>query len=280
MASDHHVPAADPENGSVGSLLRQLRESKAIALHDAAEATRISKNYLQALEEDRPDLLPSPVYLKGFVKTYAVWLGLRGEELDLLLARTTVSEPIDVAQASSRGWAGFAQFNWQRLFLPAVLLGALIISTIFLVPPSSQRTAQPVRQPPLPTAVVFSTVSAMQPVLSSTVQPVAETAAPPVTGSAQSPETATKTPTPQSGVLVSMKVTRNSMLTVVIDDGVAQGYELTSGDLIEWKAARTIAMDISDAGSVELQLNTTPLKLQVPSGKPTYIVLDANGIRH
>lgn len=275
MDSDHHV-TVNSETGSVGSQLRRLRESKAIALNDAAEATRISRNYLQALEEDRPDQLPSPAYLKGFTKTYAVWLGLKGEELALLLARTTAPAPVDAAPATT-GSGGSGSFNWQRLFLPSVLLAALIISAIFLAPPSAQR----VRKSPLPAAAVFKPVSAVQPIVSSVIQPVTIPLTSPAADTEQPSETAVPpSPVPQDGVLVRMKVVRNSTLTIVIDDGIAQGYELTSGDLIEWKAAHTIAMDISEADSVELQLNNTPLQLQAPSGKPVYIVLDANGIRH
>lgn len=93
-------------------------------------------------------------------------------------------------------------------------------------------------------------------------------------------ETATETLAPKArdGFMVRMKVNRNSSLSVIIDDAASQGYELTGGDLIEWKAARTIALDLSDAASVDIELNGTPLKLQAAPGKPAYIVLDANGL--
>lgn len=275
MDSVHDIPEVDPETESVGSMLRRSRESTTISLHDAAEATRISMKYLVALEEDRPEDLPSPAYLKGFVKTYAVCLGLQGEELDRLLALTMVPLPVETTP-TARAASVFVRLNWQRLFLPSVLLGALIISAIFLSPPSSQRSVQPARQQPL--AVAVAPLTALQPVVSSAVQPTGAPI-PQLVGSAQSSETAATTSRPQNGVLVSMKVNRASTLSVIIDDGAAQGYELTSGDLIEWKASSTIALDISDAGSVEIELNNTPLKLKTPPGKQTYIVLDANGIR-
>jgi len=276
--SDLHVSAAAAaETETVGTILRRLRESKAISLSDAAEATRITRKYLQAIEADHPEELPSPAYLKGFVKTYAEYLGLQGEELLLLLNRTTVYHAADSA-TTSRSFTGVSSFNWQRLFLPSILLGALIISTIFFSPTTPPRTAPPVRPQTLPTTVATAPVAALQPVVSSTSTPV------PANQAASEPaQPLEKTVTPplqqQNGFQVSMKVTRNSTLTIVIDDGAAQGYDLNSGDLIEWKAMRTITMDISDAGSVELQHNSTPLKLQAPSGKPVYIVLDANGIQ-
>lgn len=278
MDSDLHISAAAAETETVGSILRRLRVSKATSLTDAAEATRITRKYLQAIEADHPEELPSPAYLKGFVKTYAEYLGLQGDELFLLLNRTTAYHTADSA-TTSRNFTGIASFNWQRLFLPSILLGAVIISTIFFSPTAPPpRTAPPVRPQPLPTTVAAAPVAALQPVVSSTSAPV-----PANQTDSEPAQPLEKMVTPplqqQNGFQVSMKVTRNSTLTIVIDDGAAQGYDLNSGDLIEWKAMRTITMDISDAGSVELQHNSSPLKLQAPSGKPVYIVLDANGIQ-
>jgi cytoskeleton protein RodZ len=278
VATEHdETTAVTPDTQSVGSILRRCREYNGIALKDAAEATRITKSYLQALEEDRPEDLPSPVYLKGFLKTYATYLGLDGEELIQLASRTTAPLLADPAP-SARVFPLFYHFNWQRMLLPAVLLGALIISAFLLSPSSPERPVRPALQNVLPTTAPTVPVTALQHAVSSAQK----------TGAAESPlstqpalpaETVAITPKPLDGFIIRMKVNRNSALTVTIDDAASQGYDLTSGDLIEWKASRTIALDLSDAGSVEMELNNAPLKLPPPQGKQLYIVLDANGIR-
>ena len=277
MDTDHHDSTVEPDSQSVGSILRRCREFNSISLKDAAEATRIGKNYLQALEEDRPDALPSPAYLKGFLKTYATYLGLDGEELIQLATRT--ADPLLADPAStSRTFPRFYHFNWQRMILPTVLLGTLIISAFLLVPSSPERPVQPALQQVLPAAMPAIPAAALQPALSSAGKPVAAET-PLSTPPALPSDTVAATPNPL-GFMVRMKVNRNSTLSVTIDDAASQGYDLTSGDLIEWKAARTIALDLSDAGSVEMELNNTPLKLPVTQGKQMYLVLDANGIRH
>lgn len=280
MDADAHIPPAAPVQESVGTILRRRRESSSLSLHDAEEATKISKNYLLALEEDRHEEFPSPVYLKGFLKNYATWLGLQEEELTRLTTLSGMAPPADPVSAA-RGFSGFSDFNWQRLALPAVLLGALIVSSFFVSPSEPPRTRSAITPQHLP-ATVPAAPTAVQPIVSSTVnKPAAEPANLPAPGAVPSQEAQVAAPRPaQTGVLVSIKVLRNCAVSVALDDGVAQSYDLAGGDLIEWKAARTVALDISDAGSVEIELNGSPLKLQAPAGKQTYIVLDATGLRH
>ncbi|ACD97305.1 helix-turn-helix domain-containing protein [Trichlorobacter lovleyi] len=276
MDTDQNTAITEPEAHSAGSILRRCREFNRISLEEAAEATKIGKNYLRALEENRPQDLPSPAYLKGFLRTYAAYLGLQAEELLQLAAQqpgTAHAEPLKSDQVVQT----LGGFHWQRLVLPAVLLTAVIVSAVFMVPSTPERPKPPAPQPASAVPQPAIPAAAVQPVRSSTVAATANTAAPQdaATEPALEPVAAPKA---RDGFMVRMKVNRNSSLSVIIDDAASQGYELTSGDLIEWKAARTIALDLSDAGSVDIELNGTPLKLQATPGKPAYVVLDANGL--
>ena len=46
---------------------------------DAEHGTKIRGKYLRALEEERFELLPSHTYIKGFLRSYADYLGLDGQ---------------------------------------------------------------------------------------------------------------------------------------------------------------------------------------------------------
>ena len=59
-----------------GESLRRLRISKGIELSFIARETRISKRYLEYIEDDNYTLLPGQAYLKGYLAQYAVFLGL------------------------------------------------------------------------------------------------------------------------------------------------------------------------------------------------------------
>ena len=66
---------------SFGENLRRERELRGISLHEIAEATKISARFLQALEQDRLDVLPGGIFPRAFVKQYARYLGLDPEKV-------------------------------------------------------------------------------------------------------------------------------------------------------------------------------------------------------
>ncbi len=61
---------------NIGEVLKDAREEKGITVTDVSAATRISKKYIQALEDNNFLLIPSQVYAKGFMKAYCEYLGL------------------------------------------------------------------------------------------------------------------------------------------------------------------------------------------------------------
>lgn len=65
----------------IGATLRKARQDSGATLEDVEYETKIRKRYLEALEREDYADLPSAVYARGFLKTYANYLGLDGEEL-------------------------------------------------------------------------------------------------------------------------------------------------------------------------------------------------------
>lgn len=65
----------------IGATLRKARQDIGVTLDDVEYETKIRKRYLEALEREDYGDLPSAVYARGFLKTYANYLGLDGEEL-------------------------------------------------------------------------------------------------------------------------------------------------------------------------------------------------------
>lgn len=68
-------------NKSAGQQLRQAREKRQLTLEQAAKATHIRSHYLQALEADLFDSLPSSTQAKGFLRIYAGFLNLDPETI-------------------------------------------------------------------------------------------------------------------------------------------------------------------------------------------------------
>ncbi|MGZ4309601.1 MAG: helix-turn-helix domain-containing protein [Gaiellaceae bacterium] len=109
----------------IGGSLREARLKRNLTPADVQKAIRIRDRYLQALEEERWELLPGDAYVKGFLRTYADYLGLDGnlyvEEYNSRFAHP--EDPLIVperfARTSSRlGGVGFLR--------PLVVVGAIV----------------------------------------------------------------------------------------------------------------------------------------------------------
>lgn len=76
---------------TIGERLEEARKRKGISVREAAEHTKIRSDYLQKFEANSFDLELPPLYIRGFMRTYARYLELDPErlvsELDALLAR-------------------------------------------------------------------------------------------------------------------------------------------------------------------------------------------------
>ena len=66
---------------SIGKQLREAREAQAVSLDQVAQATHIRVRYLEAMEADQFDLLPSSAQLRGFLHSYGEYLKLNTSEL-------------------------------------------------------------------------------------------------------------------------------------------------------------------------------------------------------
>lgn len=76
----------------LGEVLRAEREKRHLSIDDAANELKINVRQLQALEEGNIDLLPHQAYAKGFIRSYASWLGISPEEIQRALASPGVPE--------------------------------------------------------------------------------------------------------------------------------------------------------------------------------------------
>jgi len=108
---------------SFGENLRRERELRGIDLREMADATKISIRFLQALEQDRVDILPGGIFPRAFVRQYAKYLGLDPERLvaEFVYAhggetapRRDPRAPVRVDQGTPRG-----------LIIAGVVLGLL-----------------------------------------------------------------------------------------------------------------------------------------------------------
>lgn len=79
---------------SIGTQLRQAREAQELSLDQVAQATHIKAHYLEALEADHFDLLPSLTQLRGFLRAYGDYLKLDTRELIATLGNSSSAQNV------------------------------------------------------------------------------------------------------------------------------------------------------------------------------------------
>lgn len=153
--------------GTVGAILRAVREFHGLDLEDLAQATRIRRNYLANLEDMKLDQLPSRPFTIGYVRAYASALGLDPEAA---VARFKQDAPDE--DEPLRAPVGVRREGDPRLALIAAG-GAVVVAGVLLW--NVAQRAVVAEAPPPPTA---SDV----PVASAKPAPVAAASAAPAVG--------------------------------------------------------------------------------------------------
>ena len=134
-ATGAELPPAGLEE-SVGHMLRRERELRGVTLVEVANATRIIRGHLEALEEDRLDDLPGGVFTRGFLRNYADYLGLDPEAVLLhaleqqqrMATRTVAGESGGALGLTTvpGGWGFPLRIPWRRRLLLGLLPVALL----------------------------------------------------------------------------------------------------------------------------------------------------------
>ena len=83
-----------------GEYLKRERELRDISLREISDETKVSFRYLEALEEDNRAKLPAEVFIKGFVRSYAKYIGLDPDEA--ILRYQEYQKTLEVTGESSR----------------------------------------------------------------------------------------------------------------------------------------------------------------------------------
>jgi len=264
------------EQQTIGSRLREAREGKGLSLEDVARTTRISRGYLQALEEDDSDKLPSEAYARGFLRVYAQFLNVAAEELVVQPEHCTAGCQKEGEPGNSTTIRSCSELSPQartvlQKVLPFVLVVFVIISTLlFWSSPNNPLAPQTVRltSEPLKEKIAVGSVQENANVAGD------EKSLPLVQ---KGDEQVLSGRFGQSGekFVLRLKAIEDGSLTLTIDETTTQHYDLKAGDLIEWKGEKSFTLDLNNAGGVDAELNGKLLKPFGKKGDSAHIVLSA-----
>ncbi len=238
----------DAVSTGIGDTLREAREAQGRTLEDAARAVRARIAQLQALEDERFDSFGGEVYAKGFLRSYALELGLDPAPLIEAFRREVGEDDTSVSGAMVRpvrtpGPKGTTPPAWAAWVLVAavVVAGLFFLGQIF--PSAPDRPAEEdLGGPPVAPAQPEDAEEAEEPV--GPEEPETEPA--PEPEEPEEPEF--------EGVEVILATENASWMRVTVDGAVLLEETVAAGETLVYPGAEVIVR-IGNAGGVRIQYN-------------------------
>jgi len=257
--------AGGGESGSFGDWLRRQREMREISLRDIADRTKISLRYLEAMENDRFDLLPAPIFAKGFLREYARYVGLSPDDvvnhyLSVHHPEELATDPKEDTRVRHRPKAidpgqPPVQRSWSYGLILALIGVVLLVLVAAIAYFADRRHEEPVS-------------SAQAPAI----------AAPPAL--VQSAPPAPPPPAPGAPLEISLDFSKDCWVEAVTD-GKNRFSELrVQGEALQLQAQQSLVLTLGNAGAVAVTVNGYPLELNRKDGEVVHdLLIDLNTVQ-
>jgi hypothetical protein len=114
---------------NLGEVLRSARQKRNLTLSEAAETTRIKSHFLEALEDGNYGVLPGPAYITGFLRNYAILLGLHPDDVVQEYYASRPMPTTSVRPATRVLASGYDRQTRKRLLWALTVVAALILGS-------------------------------------------------------------------------------------------------------------------------------------------------------
>jgi cytoskeletal protein RodZ len=142
----------------IGGSLREARLKRNLTPADVQKAIRIRDRYRQALEEERWELRPGDAYVKGFLRTYADYLGLDGN-LYVEEYNSRFAHPDELQLVPERFARGSSRFGGVGFLRPLIVVAVIVAIIAGLAAWQLRSTSSPKRSTPPTTTPPPTTTS-------------------------------------------------------------------------------------------------------------------------
>ena len=265
---------------SIGQTLLRARTERGLTLEELATRTRINRKYLEAIEKDKPEVVPGGFFYKSFVRQYAGALSPDAlKTVEKLLTReepkpATPEEDVVMLQtlAAAPSQAHGVPGANRPIGIYLVFLGLVIIGTsgLYVWWRKAEQT-QPATPPPHVVAETAPVTSKSEPAPVKVEEPAPSTAPPsaapqtpePVATPATSPST-----TGDDKVVLNVAATEMTWFSVSADGKTVFSGTLQPGEAKTFAAKENAKMKVGNAGGLDVKLNGVPTG---PLGPPAQI---------
>ena len=235
---------------TVGQRLKTEREKQGLSLKDVEMTTSIRSLYLEAIERDDFAAVPGEVYLKGFIRNYAIAVLIDPDEMlaqykeqtnsaapeatpvaeSAEATRSAAPRGYDSVQRMGIGQAGAVsrRINWGRVVVLGAILLALFggivywyVSNISEQKKSVQTAALAKGKPGIPAAISPGATAAKQ----------------------------------NQSLKLELAATDNCWTEVVADGKQVYSGMLQKGQKAQWEAKEMVRVKVGNAGAVQVNMN-------------------------
>ena len=216
-----------------------------MTLEMVAEETRIAMSNLTLIEQEAIESLPDPVFVKGFLRSYAQAIGADGNEaVRLYEARINMKNRLEEAEHFS---PGYKLSPWRNLLLSIIAVAGFIALSLYAVYYFQHRSV-----PHEATEISDSSESAP--------------ATQPKDSESSEAKTASSSETPKKFVL-QISALEETWVKIIVDNQEPKEYNLRAGDKLEEEATAGYNLLIGNAGGLELTLNGEAVIISGKSGE-------------
>lgn len=267
------------KTSGVGALLREERRNRSLDFQQVARMTRLREPFLRAIEKEAWDDLPAPVFVRGFVRSYARALGLDEKRVLRLYDQAQPLEPSTPKPLMEPEKAGRG-----RRILLILLLGVLAGILLYLwqghpapewPSPHEQSMQAPEPRPDVPEAPIgkrpphVSSRAGDEPGGTKKTFPMPSEA--PVEAEPMDLEAAEPAPLPEDikpfdtlpqeaeveeeSLALEADVRQRTWVQVSVDGEEPRNFLFEPGSHPRWEAEETIDLLIGNAGGMVLHFN-------------------------
>jgi cytoskeletal protein RodZ len=242
-----------------GQILREARLRRRLSLADVEQATRIRQRYLQAMEDDDYSIVPPGGYSWGFLRNYAIFLGVPPEDV----MGDSVQRRRRDRRTSLRNVATPVRLSAPRSIwlLAAGGVIALIVGMLIWLGLSSPEVADPARAGgPAASPTSRVTLPPLAPATTPTTLPT------PALSAAPSPSPAATSAARQ--VEVELRTTDRAWVRATVDGRLALEETLAAGQVRRWTGQQLVALRVGNGGGVDVTVNGQRIGALGPAGQP------------
>jgi cytoskeleton protein RodZ len=295
----------------VGETLRRERLKRNLDFEQISRELKISKRFLEAIENDQYDKLPGGVFARSFVRQYARLLGLDEDDLAAQLqgviaplpdmtqmteyTRPTSVAPIQVPRVEEWETVGDKGFRWSGSLSAAAMVVVVMLvcsavyawlqrpkSTVPVVTQPSHAAQTPASKPaPVPAQVTPPVPAETAPAQTppAPVQVAEQKPAEPKPAETKPAESKPVAPNPEATVHIQITADEPVWVLARADGKYSFSATLNAGDTRAVDGVKDVVLRLGNAGGVTISLNGKPLGPVGPKGQARTVQLTSGGFQ-